>query len=121
MVAVTGALVALSAVKEAILPAPLAAKPIEGVLLVQLNTVPGTGPLKLIAAVAALLQTVWFETGFTVGIALMVTVNVQLAVLPDASVAVPVTVVVPTGKTLPDAGVNTTVTPGQLSVAVCGP
>ena len=36
MVAVTGALVALVAVKLAILPAPLAARPMEGVLLVQL-------------------------------------------------------------------------------------
>jgi len=36
MVAVTGVLVALDATKEAILPEPLAAKPIEGVLLTQL-------------------------------------------------------------------------------------
>jgi hypothetical protein len=47
-----------------------------------------------------------------------VTVNVQVAVLPAASVAVDVTVVVPTGKKLPDAGTLTTVTPGQLSLAV---
>ena len=33
-----------------------------------------------------------------------VTVNVHEAVLPAASVAVAVTVVVPTGKKLPDAG-----------------
>jgi hypothetical protein len=46
-----------------------------------------------------------------------VTVNVQDAVLPDASVAVTVTVVVPTGKKLPDAGLELTVTPGQLSLA----
>ena len=36
MVAVTGELVALVATKEAILPAPVAAKPIDGVLLTQL-------------------------------------------------------------------------------------
>ena len=36
MVAVTGVLVALVATNEAILPAPLATKPIEGVLLTQL-------------------------------------------------------------------------------------
>ena len=47
-----------------------------------------------------------------------VTVNVQVAELPDASVAVEVTVVVPFGKTEPDAGPLTTVTPGQLSAAV---
>ena len=52
------------------------------------------------------------------GALLIVTVNVQLAVLPDASVAVAVTVVVPTGNTEPEAGVETTVTPEQLSVAV---
>jgi hypothetical protein len=36
MVAVTGVLLALLAIKDAILPAPVAAKPIEGVLLTQL-------------------------------------------------------------------------------------
>ena len=35
--------------------------------------------------------------------------------LPDASVAVQVTVVVPSGKQLPDGGLHTTVAPGQLS------
>ena len=44
-------------------------------------------------------------------------VNEQVAVLPAASVAVEVTVVVPTGKRLPDAGTLATVTPGQLSLA----
>jgi hypothetical protein len=38
MVAVIGAVVALVATKEPILPVPLAAKPIEGVLLTQLKT-----------------------------------------------------------------------------------
>ena len=47
-----------------------------------------------------------------------VTVKAQLAVLPDASVAVHVTVVVPTGKQEPDGGSHTTVTPGRLSLAV---
>lgn len=48
----------------------------------------------------------------------ILTVNVQLAVLPEASVAVQVTVVVPTGKKLPDAGEYDSVVPGQLSVTV---
>jgi hypothetical protein len=48
---------------------------------------------------------------------LTVTVKVQVAVLPVASVAVEVTVVVPTGKNEPEAGTAATVTPGQLSVA----
>ena len=46
------------------------------------------------------------------------TVKLQVAVLPDASVAVQVTVVVPTGKVVPLGGVQITVTPGQLSEAV---
>jgi hypothetical protein len=46
-----------------------------------------------------------------------VTVKEHVAVLPAASVAVAVTVVVPKGKVLPDAGTATTVTPGALSVA----
>ena len=46
------------------------------------------------------------------------TVKLQLAWLPEVSVAVQVTVVVPTGNMDPDAGLQTTVTPGQLSVAV---
>ena len=44
--------------------------------------------------------------------------NVHVLVLPEASVAVTVTVVIPTGKKLPEAGELVTVTPGQLSVAV---
>ena len=47
-----------------------------------------------------------------------VTVNEQVAVLPPASVAVQLTGVVPFGKAEPEAGVQATVTPGQLSVAV---
>ena len=49
---------------------------------------------------------------------LTVTVKVQVDVLPCASVAVLVTVVVPTWKLLPLAGLLPTVTPGQLSVEV---
>jgi hypothetical protein len=54
--------------------------------------------------------------GFSVS--LTVTVNEQEAVLPDVSVAVQFTVVVPFGKVEPDAGVQLVVTPGQLSVVV---
>ena len=49
---------------------------------------------------------------------LTLTVKVQLEVLPWASVAVLVTVVVPAAKLLPLAGLLLTVTPGQLSVAL---
>lgn len=47
-----------------------------------------------------------------------VTVKLHVAVLPDASVAVQVTVVVPMGNVEPEGGVHATVTPGQLSDAV---
>jgi hypothetical protein len=49
-----------------------------------------------------------------------VTVKLQVAVLPDVSVAVHVTVVVPTGKIEPEGGTQTKVTPGQLSVTTGG-
>ena len=47
-----------------------------------------------------------------------VTVKAHVAVLPVASVAVQLTVVTPTGNVDPLAGAHTSVTPGQLSVAV---
>ena len=46
-----------------------------------------------------------------------VTVKLHVAVLPDVSVAVTITVVVPFGKFVPDGGAAATVTPGQLSYA----
>ena len=49
-----------------------------------------------------------------------VTEKEQVAVLPLASVAVQVTVVVPMGKGDPDGGLQEVVTPGQLSLAVGG-
>ena len=48
----------------------------------------------------------------------IVTVKVLVVTLPAASVATLVTGVVPFGKTVPEAGVLTTVTPGQLSAPV---
>jgi hypothetical protein len=44
-----------------------------------------------------------------------VTLKLQFAVLPDASVAVQVTELVPAPKVLPDGGEQFVVTPGQLS------
>ena len=49
-----------------------------------------------------------------------VTVKVQLAELPDSSVAVQVTVVVPTGKVEPEGGRQAADAPGQLSATVGG-
>ena len=51
-------------------------------------------------------------------VSLTVTVKLLLEVLPTASVAVALTVVVPFGNTEFDAGVVTTVAPGQLSATV---
>jgi len=47
-----------------------------------------------------------------------VTLKLQVAVLLEASVAVQVTVVDPSGKHDPEGGLHETVTPGQLSDAV---
>ena len=52
-------------------------------------------------------------------VSLIVTVNEQLAGLPEASLTVQLTVVMPFAKVVPEPGVQTGVpTPGQLSVAV---
>jgi hypothetical protein len=52
-------------------------------------------------------------------VSLTVTVNEHIAELPDGSVAVQVTVVVPTAKNEPEAGAQTTVViPAQLSDVV---
>ena len=61
-----------------------------------------------------------FDGQETVGfsVSLTVTVKLQPCVLPDASVAVQLTVVVPFEKAVPEAGLHKVVTPGQLSVAV---
>jgi hypothetical protein len=56
------------------------------------------------------------KVGFT--LSLTITLNVQLAWLPLTSVAVQVTVVVPFGKLVPEAGEQTTLPTPQLSVAV---
>jgi hypothetical protein len=55
-------------------------------------------------------------TGFS--LSWTVTVKVQVAVLETASVAVPVTVVVPLLKVAPLGGTDEVVTPAQLSLAV---
>ena len=52
--------------------------------------------------------------GFTVML------NTHVAVCPQASLAVQVTVVVPTGKVLPEGGLQTTVTGGQPPLVAGG-
>jgi hypothetical protein len=51
-------------------------------------------------------------------VSLTVTVNMHIAIFIEASVAVHVTVVVPTLNIEPDVGLHITVAPGQLSIAV---
>lgn len=58
IVAVIGDEPVFSAVNDGIFPVPLAAKPIEGALLVQLNTVPVTAPEKVTVVVDELLHTI---------------------------------------------------------------
>src|SRR6266850_6433421 len=53
-------------------------------------------------------------TGFSVSVT--VTVKLQFELLPDASVAVHTTLVVPFGKLNPDTGTHSTEPPAQLSV-----
>ena len=65
MVAVTDALVEFNAVKEGILPVPLAARPIDGVLFVHVYA--AAVPVKFTALVGELLHTTWLATGSTVG------------------------------------------------------
>ena len=54
----TGAAVGLVATKDGMLPVPVAARPMDGLLLVQLKTVPTTNPIKLMGVVGYPLQTV---------------------------------------------------------------
>ena len=75
IVATIGAPPLLIAVKEAISPEPLAARPMDGVLLVQLNTVPGTAPENATAVVAEPLHKIWLVIALTVGFGFTVTVN----------------------------------------------
>ena len=44
--------------------------------------------------------------------------NRQDALFPDKSVATQVTLFVPIGKILPEEGIQTAVTPGQLSLKI---
>ena len=56
--AVTGVLPVFIAVNDAILPLPLAARPIDVFVLVQLKVVPLTEPVNVIAFVAAALHNI---------------------------------------------------------------
>ena len=103
IVAVTGAVVLLVAMNEPIFPVPPAARPILVLLLVQVNTVPGTGPLSVTAALAAPLHKVWLAIAFTDGVGFTVMVNDTdgpVQVTPPL-VKLPVTVIVATTGAVP--------------------
>lgn len=76
MVAITGTLLVLIAVKLAILPVPDGANPIDGVLFVHVNTVPATAPVKFTGVVGVLAHTTWLAGWLTVGVGLTVMVKV---------------------------------------------
>ena len=100
-VAVTGDEVALVAVKEAMLPLPLAARPTEVVLFVHAKVVPATAPLKLIVVVLAPLHTACdVGAGVTVGVGL--TVIVKFCAVPEQKFATGVTVKLATTGLVPE-------------------
>ena len=99
IVAVTGALPVLVALKEAMLPLPFAARPIEGSLLVQAYVVPATGFVNVTAVVATPLHKVWLATASTVAVGF--TVIVKVRGVPPQALAVGVTVIVAVTGALP--------------------
>lgn len=76
IVAITGVLPVLVAVKAFISPVPLAARPIDVLLFVQLKVVPVTAPVNVIEVVVEPLHNAWFTGWFTSGLGFTVIVNV---------------------------------------------
>jgi hypothetical protein len=109
IVAVTGALVVLTAVNTGILPVPVAAKPILGVLLVQLKVVPATVPVKVTADVAPPLHITWLTGWFTDGVGYIVSIAIidgplqplMLGVIVNVTITGVFTVVVKVPEILP--------------------
>lgn len=96
IVAVIGVVPGLIPTKDGTSPVPEAARPIAGLLFVQLNVVPLTLPVsRIVVDAAALLQIVWnagVATAFGVGL----TVMVAVIGVPVQPLAVGVTVIVAT-------------------------
>jgi hypothetical protein len=99
IVATSGAVPLLTAANEGTSPIPVAASPIDVLLLVQLKVVPATGPLTVTCVVAAPLQTAWSAIAFTIGVGF--TVIVRLPDGPAQPFAVGVTVIVAVTGVLP--------------------
>ena len=95
IVATSGVEPAFVVAKAAILPVPLAPRPMLVRLFVQLYVVPETAePVKFIAVVETPLQTVWFDAAVTEGVGWAVMVKVRA--VPEQPFAVGVTVIVAT-------------------------
>lgn len=92
IVAVIGPVVGLTVTKAGTVPMPLAPKPIEVLLFVQLYSVPATGPLNGTAVVVAPAQSIWLAGWFTLGVGF--TVIVKLTDEPPQPVELGVTVIV---------------------------
>lgn len=92
MVAIIGLADVLTAVKPLILPVPLPARPMDGVLLVQLKVEPATVLVKFKAFTGAPLQTITFAGTVTVGVGF--TVMVKVCAVPAQPLAEGVTVIV---------------------------
>ena len=75
-------------------------------------------PLTLSAPVLVVVVMLAGQVATGGSLSVTVTVKLQRAVWPCASLAVQLTVVVPTGKSEPEAGLQLMVAPGQLSLAV---
>ena len=105
MVAVTGAVVVFVAVNTGRLPTPLAAKPIDVVLFVQLYTIvpPVVGLAKVTAVVAVALQSTLLATAVTVAVGFTVMVKMEAVPvqLTPPLVYVGVTVMVSTTGAVP--------------------
>jgi hypothetical protein len=69
---------------------PVAAKPMEVLLLAQLKTVPLTVPVNTTAVLCSPTQSTWFDTASTVGVGFTLTVRVKVAPvqLPEIGVTV---------------------------------
>ena len=96
----TGVLPALTAVKEAMFPLPLPAKPIVVLLLIQLYVAPLTGLLKFMAGTLVLVHTAMLAGTLTVGVGLIVMLKVDG--VPIQPFTVGVTVIVATTPVLPE-------------------
>jgi hypothetical protein len=96
MVAVMALVKLFAVTKAGILPIPVAAKPIDGLLFTQLYVVPATPLVNTIGKVVALAQCIWFEIAFTFPVGFTVIVNVLdvPTQLTPALVKVGVTVIV---------------------------